>query len=146
MNKRKIILKSLILVIWMSIIYFLSNQNGNESSNLSNGLLYNIFKTFHLSDTLVNDFLLNLIRKLAHFTEYLILGILVLNLLKEFNIKNKIFIGALLCLLYAASDEIHQLFINDRSASILDVLIDFLGSMTGLFLYNFKIKIKTKVS
>ena len=34
-------------------------------------------------------------------------------------------------MLYAASDELHQLFISERSSQVLDVLIDTAGSLTG---------------
>ena len=37
------------------------------------------------------------------------------------------------CLLYAASDEIHQIFSN-RGASVKDVMIDFAGAVTGILL------------
>lgn len=142
MNKKKIILKSCFLFIWMVIIFLLSNQKGSDSSNLSNGMLYTIFKTFSLANSLINDYLFVLIRKLAHFTEYLILGILVLNLLKEFKIKNIFIISAYTCLLYATIDEIHQLFINSRSGSIIDVMIDFFGVLVGLFIYYRVMKYK----
>ena len=33
--------------------------------------------------------------------------------------------------LYAATDELHQLFVSERSAQVMDVLIDSAGSLIG---------------
>ncbi len=38
------------------------------------------------------------------------------------------------CLLYAASDEIHQLFVPGRSGEVRDVMIDFSGAVLGIAL------------
>ena len=82
-----------------------------------------------------------IIRKSAHFLEFLILGLLVVNVLKDNRELNMdVFIFALIfCFLYACSDEIHQLFVSQRAGRILDVLIDTLGSLTGtIFYYIFR--------
>ena len=39
-----------------------------------------------------------------------------------------------ICLLYAASDEIHQLFVPGRSGEVRDVMIDFSGAVLGIAL------------
>lgn len=144
MKHIKIILKTIILLFWMILIFLLSNQNGSTSSNLSSDLLYNIFKFFSLPDSLINDFLFVLIRKMAHFTEYFVLGILIINLLKDFKIQKVFIVSALSCLLYATLDEFHQLFISNRSGSIIDVIIDFLGALAGLFIYYIILKYKKR--
>jgi VanZ family protein len=38
-----------------------------------------------------------------------------------------------IAMLYAATDELHQLFVSERSAQVMDVLIDSAGSLTGTF-------------
>ena len=45
-------------------------------------------------------------------------------------------ISLLICLIYAFSDEIHQLFVLGRSGEFRDVLIDFCGSILGYFIIN----------
>ena len=53
----------------------------------------------------------------------MILGILVTITLKEYNInKNIILISILICMLYAISDEIHQIFISGRSGEIKELI------------------------
>lgn len=81
------------------------------------------------------------IDKLAHFFIYIPLGFLVgraLYLSENKVVEKKFIILTLVfCLLYAASDEFHQLFVRNRCAEILDVLFDFFGSVTGLIIFNF---------
>ena len=77
------------------------------------------------------------VRKCAHFTIYLILGILVISLLSEYRILNfkTVLYTLLIVFLYACSDEFHQLFVSGRSSEIGDVLIDSSGGFIGSYLY-----------
>jgi len=133
-------LKLILVILWMIVIFSFSNQKAVESTKLSDGL---ILKTVRIIEKITNkeysdeeilEKFVKPVRKLAHFTIYLILGVLVYLYIKEFNISNKFIISLLICVLYAISDEIHQLFIVGRSGKILDVLIDSLGSLTGIFI------------
>lgn len=148
MKNKKIIFKGMLVIIWMIIIFLLSSQNGSESADLTNSVVYTFFEIYNVShDTItfiIPDIFL-IIRKIAHFTEYFILGILFMNLLKEFNIssKKRIIYSILFCLLYATTDEFHQLFISNRVGSIFDVLIDFSGSISGIIMFSLY---KTKIT
>lgn len=51
-------------------------------------------------------------------------------------------IALIICMLYAISDELHQLFIPGRSAEIRDVFIDSFGATVGIFIYILFICIK----
>ena len=78
-------------------------------------------------------------RKAAHFTEYCILGLLVLNMLKDYkkiNVKT-IILAILICVLYATSDEIHQYFVPGRACQFIDVVIDTAGASLGVLLYYY---------
>lgn len=136
--KKKI---SIILVIlWMSLIFIMSSFNGDNSSNQSSFIVDIISNIFNINNI---DILSLIIRKLAHFTEYFILGILVYNMIYNFN--KKINIAIILCILYAVSDEIHQLFVIGRSCKIIDILIDSCGSITGIYLSYLINKIFSKM-
>lgn len=133
------IIKICLVIIWMIIIFLFSNQSADNSTELSDGL---ILKTVRIiekinhktySDEEILEKFVVPVRKMAHFTIYLILGILVCILIKEYNLKNMIIISLMICFTYAISDEIHQLFIIGRNCKILDVLIDTLGSFTGIY-------------
>ena len=127
----------------MIVIFMLSNDNGVASSGKSDGIAYFIASKISITDT---DNLIFLIRKTAHITEYLILGILLINVLKDYNklsIK-LVIITIIFCFTYAISDEVHQLFIQSRSGKFTDVLIDTLGSSIGVIIYYLILKRKYK--
>src|SRR5699024_11980991 len=85
------------------------------------------------------------IRKCAHFFAYLMLGLLVANALKVGRIKH-VGLALFICVLYAISDEVHQLFIPGRSGEARDVFIDSLGSITGISIYYMIAQLKKIVS
>jgi VanZ family protein len=73
------------------------------------------------------------VRKAAHVFEYLILGMLLLSGFYSGARPQRSCIAAFLCgVVYAASDETHQIFIPGRTASPIDVGIDSIGIMAGI--------------
>jgi VanZ family protein len=73
------------------------------------------------------------IRKLAHFTEYLILGILLYRALRarrRFDLRAAAMAVAIAGL-YSIGDEFHQLFVPGRTAAGSDCLIDVSGAAAG---------------
>lgn len=128
-NKISIIL----VILWMILIFIMSSFDANNSSNQSNfivDIVVNILKIDNI------ELLSLIIRKLAHFTEYFILGILVINMFNRNNISNKYLISIILCIIYACTDEIHQFFVPGRSCQVTDVIIDSMGSIMGVYLYK----------
>jgi VanZ family protein len=79
-----------------------------------------------------------ILRKNAHYFAYLVLGILVINALRISGVKGwRVCVLALgICVLYAVSDEVHQLFVPGRGGQVRDVLIDSAGATVGLGLYQ----------
>jgi VanZ family protein len=67
-----------------------------------------------------------ILRKGAHLTEYAVLGALLVRALGRD--APAFFAG----LAYAATDEVHQHFVNGRHASPVDVAIDALGIAVGV--------------
>lgn len=131
MIKNKISL--LLVILWMILIFIMSSFDANNSSNQSNfivDIVVNILKIDNI------ELLSLIIRKLAHFTEYFILGILVINMFNRNNISNKYLISIILCIIYACTDEIHQFFVPGRSCQVTDVIIDSMGSIMGVYLYK----------
>lgn len=130
---------TVLVAIWMIIIFLMSSFDATESTNQSNfivNIITNIFKIENI------ELLSFIIRKLAHFTEYLILGFLTINMLNKNDISKKYLLSILICIIYATSDEIHQIFVPGRACQIRDVLIDSIGSITGVYLYKL---INTKI-
>ena len=139
----KKIIKLTLVILWMTLIFCFSNQKADDSSKLSDGLIVkvaNIFVDKNLSTKdkeIILERYTTVVRKTAHFTIYLILGILVISLLLEYNIKHIILVSLITCLIYSISDEVHQLFIEGRSGEVRDVLIDTTGSLVGIGAYYF---------
>ena len=143
MKKSKLF--SWILVItWMAFIYFLSSQPASESIILSSGITNRLYNLLILIFSNIEiDVFHIFIRKSAHFIIYLILGILLMNATYKNNnlyFKN-ILIALLVSILYAVTDEIHQLFVLGRAGQLIDVFIDTTGSIVGVFIFNILHKI-----
>ncbi len=126
----KKIIKLLFIIIWLLVIFLFSNQDGSTSTSLTNGILE---KYLFFVDS---DIFFMIIRKMAHITEYFILGILVLNFINEFKVDKKIIISILICFILASFDEFHQLFIPDRTGRLLDVFIDMIGASLGILILS----------
>ena len=80
------------------------------------------------------------VRTAAHFSEYALLGFLVMLLVLSFDtdfrpafsrhwVRYPAAFG--FCVLYAAGDEFHQLFVDGRVADVADVLTDSAGALFG---------------
>ena len=142
----------ILLIIWMIIIFVFSADNGMQSSNKSDPLAHNIVSTLSkLTHSDYNklyskiDIVIFIIRKSAHFIVYFILGILVVRVLKDYNTFDKklCYISIIICLLYATSDEIHQIFVNGRSGQLSDVILDTIASSISICLYFLKYRKKS---
>lgn len=150
---KKIVLTCL-LVIWMLIIFMFSNANGTNSQKTSDGLTKSVINTVSkvtkkkVSKKQENKIIQDtsfIVRKTAHFTIYLILGVLVYLTLNSYGINKRIIIySGIFCMLYAISDEIHQLFSDGRAFMILDIFIDTIGGIIGVFIINKIVKHSSK--
>lgn len=129
----------------MTIIFIFSNQKSDESTKESSRVIdfiititekINNKKMDEIKRKEIYEYLSYPVRKAAHVTIYLILGIITCNvvLLYKINIKEIIIISILICALYATSDEIHQIFISGRSGQLIDVILDTCGSTLGILL------------
>ena len=81
------------------------------------------------------------IDKLLHFFAYAVLGALFLRAYKTLRIRNRlnllIMLSILSSSLYGISDELHQYFVPLRSAEWMDIFADILGSVFGVFIYQY---------
>ena len=130
-------------ILWMGLIFYFSHQPASESSELSSGITEVIVDMVNTiapdKDIVLNyDNISFLIRKSAHFGVYLILGLLVSNglILSKMSRARVMYLAFLICVLYAISDELHQLFIPGRSGQISDVLLDSTGGLGGILLMS----------
>lgn len=130
------------VLLWMALIFSLSHQPASESGEMSSGITEMVMETVEqILPVAETDFdqLEHIIRKNAHFFIYLILGILVIHASGGSGSHSfkRIGLAVGICILYAMSDEFHQLFISGRSGEFRDVLIDSSGASLGIILYWF---------
>lgn len=151
----------ILTIIWISIIYAFSAQPAKESSQNSSGIVEWLIQILYphyeeLSEskqTQISDHWTWLVRKSAHAAEYAILAILIYVTCVISNLKwahqIRICIALAGSIVYAATDELHQLFVQGRSGQFKDVLIDAAGALIGVFIsqviYQF-IKYRTNIS
>lgn len=134
--------KYLPLLIWMLIIFLLSNEVADTSSSRSDAIV-NILTT-SLNVSWSESLLTFLTRKAAHIIAYFILGILVFNVTRTYSIivRRAIVLSIALAFAYSISDELHQLFIPGRSGEIRDVIIDTTASTVGVLTCFYAHKIR----
>ncbi len=144
----KKVIKLILIILWITMIFCFSSQKGTSSSNLSNGLIYKVTsyitgnKVSNKEKITLSNKYSKFVRKMAHFSVYLILGVLVVSFISEFNIKRRYLLAVILCIFYALTDELHQYFVPGRSCELLDVLLDSTSSLLGALAYKFIISIK----
>ncbi len=156
MQLKKIIFPCFVFLC-MGVIFLFSHQNGNKSESLSDGFVLKIIETVtEVSKTEVSDSkkveivqkTRFLIRKGAHFTIYFLLGFVSYLTFKAYQLKHPVIWAIFLCLIYASSDEIHQLFVSERTGRIVDVCIDMSGALIGIMVtplfYHLLLKIKNR--
>lgn len=129
-------LRFIFVLLIMVIIFLFSNQNADVSTGVSDSFIKGIFNIFNLNLS-ITDIITVIVRKSAHFSIYLLLGISVINyiIIYDKKDKNMIIISILICLLYSISDEFHQYFVPGRSMELRDIIIDTMGASVGVFTY-----------
>lgn len=139
MKKNKLyILRWLPVMLWMGFIFYMSAQPAQQSSEWSSTVM-NWLMRFVESWLLVDESVFHLIvRKGAHIGAYFILAIWTMFALEGKRLKAlwiQTGIALVICVLYAISDEVHQLFVPGRSGEVADVGIDTVGALLGVIFY-----------
>ena len=139
----KRIVFGLLALSMMVVIFLFSSQTGEESGELSNGITEVIVevvsKTFDLdikeNPESMETFHL-VIRKIAHFTVYFVLGLFISLFLCSFEgrliVQSGISLG--IAAVYAISDEIHQSFVGGRAMAVWDMIIDTSGALLAVLI------------
>ena len=127
-----------IVIAWLAVIFSLSSETADVSTLRSQDLVSRLSRRFNWEVTE------GFVRNCAHVFEYLILSALtfiamfatnhvlvreetsVMDALDRFKNDNEIYIAVSLWItsLASAADEYHQIFVEGRSASLLDVFLD----------------------
>ena len=147
-NKKWLFIFLIATIGWISVIFSFSLQPADVSSEMSSGLGKMLLETFapEFLDELENmsgdqlGLLHHLLRKCAHFTEYFVLGVLVMLTLLQMFFKKKAAIGTGASMLVASVDETIQRFVPGRSGQVTDVLLDTIGAGVGIAVAYFMVR------
>ncbi len=132
-NKGKRILHIAITIAIMVFIFVQSALSADLSMQESNAIVKWLASFLHVQPETLSF----IVRKCAHFLEYLVLGISTLVSVRDLSrwSSGKSAITALLIsAAYAATDELHQMFVQGRSCEVRDILIDSLGALAGILI------------
>ena len=106
------------VILWLGIIFSLSSLPASKTPELP-------FP--HLD-------------KIVHVIEFAILGMFTMrafnSLTKLRSIKVKICLSVSICVIWAISDELHQLYVPGRQADFFDFIADVLGVCLALWLFS----------
>ena len=126
-------------VLWMAAIFIFSTSGfGSDGTGAVFEPLVRFLFPSITPDTL--DSLHFLFRKLGHFTEYAVLAFLWHRALA--GSRRRLLAAFLISALYAVSDEWHQSFVPNRTASAVDVMVDTTGAAVMMALLSLKTKMR----
>ena len=132
---RRFLSRYLPLVAWLVFISYASSASfsaGNTSRIIGPLVLWLFPNTS--AETLATIHFIT--RKLAHLTEYAILGFLAARAFRTSPnpaiSRHWFLISAALIVVYALIDEYHQSFVPDRTGSVYDSFIDMAGGLAAL--------------
>ena len=145
----------IIVIGWLAVIFSLSSETADVSSLRSQDLVSRLSRRFNWEVTEA------FVRNCAHIFEYLILSALafvamfatnhvlvreesqVLDALDRFKNDNEIYIAVSLWItsLTSAADEYHQIFVEGRSASLMDVFLDLSGAFVLMMIIRIVVSI-----
>lgn len=149
-TNKKINIIRIILIVLITIncltIFDFSGQNGTVSGEISKKVTIDFLKVIGIVNENEENILIveKVIRKIAHFSIYTLLGILLMCFAKTYDMpdKKRVAFCTLYVIIFASLDEFHQSFTPGRNPSVVDVFIDTIGALTGmtLILIIFKVK------
>ncbi len=120
----------------MVVIFLLSAQNSKESSDLSGSFVTALLEWLNIS---IDE---GTLRSMAHCLEFMGLSVLIFNAVyatwETMLVPIFAFGGTVL---YAVTDEIHQIFVPGRAFQFSDILVDGTGALIGVFVSFIILKI-----
>jgi len=142
-TKKKYVINLLLIVIWMTFIFLMSNQPAETSDSQSLGIISILSKLGIDMSGIFGDIANFIVRKCA-----MILGFLIINLIKEdLKLKYIVLIVISGVFLYACTDEFHQLFVSGRDGNLRDIFIDTSGgTVSALLFYLKRLLIKNRIN
>ena len=149
------ILTTLLTAAVMVMIFVFSTEDAEHSDRTSGLISRRVLSVIHpdyeqleeKEQKRLYDDIQHIVRKCAHFTEYALLGLMLRLCLESWfghkcrNSRSLSLAGICTGILYACTDEFHQLLIEGRSGQWTDVIVDGSGALFGILIATFMIKI-----
>lgn len=139
--KRKvyIIISWTLVFVCMAFIFWMSGFNATESSGMSDSVIRKILAVFG------EEFSSFVVRKAAHLMEFCALAMAFFNAIySSWGKKSTPLLAFGGTVLYAITDEIHQLFVEGRACRAFDVFVDSCGALIGIIFAIIILKIILK--
>lgn len=133
-NMRKKFIWSILGILYVAFVLYNSLRPGAVSSAQSSFVLeqaLNVMDAVGMGDLVVTE---HIIRKTAHFVEYMVMGILLYQVLGLFNFQKMVrrLLYAIFGFFVPFVDETIQLFVEGRSGQISDVWLNYSGVAFGM--------------
>lgn len=125
------------IIVLCCKIFALSSQDGGVSAGTSRQFTEIVLKILGLE---CNDRTIEIInpviRKVAHFSVYMLLGFLTMCTCETFKWQRvyKFDFSTMFAFVFACSDELHQRLVPGRSGEFADVCLDTVGAMLGVLI------------
>jgi VanZ family protein len=126
------------VVFWMAVIFSASSdsQSGHRSSQIIGPIVRWLIPGISKS---AEERIVAVVRKLAHVMEYAVLAVLLWRARRGTSKQQNIGwlhaharFAIVVTVLYAITDELHQILVPNRGPGIGDVLLDTAGGLVGL--------------
>ena len=127
-ENRKTKLHILITILIMLFIFWQSAMPAAVSELESGSIVSRLAEWLQADEDLVSF----IVRKSAHFTEFLILGVSLFLTVRDLRKRSSFWIPWAIGAVYAVSDEVHQHFVPGRSCEVRDMIIDACGVLVGV--------------
>lgn len=136
----------LIITLLICVFIYIMSGKVGETSNTISGYVIEFFANFfnsnfkNFSQNEQNIIVLSyqhFVRKAAHFSIYAALGFFAygfINTYKSLRYFKSLIYSLIFVVTYAISDEIHQIFVINRSGQISDVFLDIFGGLFGILM------------
>jgi len=124
----------IVYILYVALIFGQSAVPASGSSAESGfllGLAQSVLSALHIPSAWLTE---HLLRKMAHFTEYAIMGVLLRIMTGKMQERLSLAFRMALPVFIPFLDETIQLFVPGRSGQVSDMWIDFAGVLTGLLL------------
>ena len=140
-KKNQRVVDVLLVIIWMVLIFVMSGASADTSRGQSGIVVELVRRIFNISSDQPEllDSLATIVRKCAHAFEYFVLGILLLNVIRQFwpmmckkSWVKYWYLAVVGAAIYAVTDEVHQAFVPGRSCELRDIIIDTVAAGVGV--------------